>query len=64
MKCKARRYSDEMICHHCSLRWDVSDMDPPHCEREDHEPVPKPIQNAVFAELRNKLKSEENENHQ
>ncbi len=64
MKCKARRYSDQMICHHCGLTWDVLDPEKPACELLDHEPVPKPIQNAVFAELRNKLKSEENENHQ
>lgn len=53
MKCKARQYSDQMICHLCKLTWDMNDMDPPECKRVDCEPVPKPIQNLVFANLRN-----------
>lgn len=30
-RCQARRYSDEMVCHNCRLRWDVSDPEPPLC---------------------------------
>lgn len=26
-----RRYSDEMYCTHCRLRWDVNDPEPPPC---------------------------------
>lgn len=29
--CKARRYSDQMICDRCSLQWDINDIDPPKC---------------------------------
>lgn len=29
MKCKARRYSDQNVCHDCKLVWDVNDPDPP-----------------------------------
>lgn len=32
--CKARRYSDQMICNKCGLVWDVNDQEPPKCERE------------------------------
>ena len=31
MYCKARQYSDEMVCHECNLRWDVNDQYPPDC---------------------------------
>ena len=29
--CKARQYSDEMVCHECGLTWDVNDPEPPKC---------------------------------
>ena len=29
--CKARRYSDQMICGRCGLTWDVNDPEPPKC---------------------------------
>lgn len=28
--CKARQYSDQMLCK-CGLAWDVNDPDPPEC---------------------------------
>lgn len=31
MTCQARRYSDEMHCTKCHLRWDVNDPEPPLC---------------------------------
>lgn len=31
MTCQARRYSDEMHCAKCRLRWDVNDPEPPLC---------------------------------
>lgn len=31
MKCKARQYSDQMVCHDCSLVWDMNDPDRPAC---------------------------------
>lgn len=32
MTCKARRYSDQMICYTCGLQWDINDPEPPACE--------------------------------
>ena len=29
--CKARQYSDQMLCGACGLAWDVNDDDPPEC---------------------------------
>lgn len=29
--CKARQYSDQMMCA-CGLAWDVNDIDPPECQ--------------------------------
>lgn len=29
--CKARQYSDQMICGTCGLAWDVNDPEPPKC---------------------------------
>jgi len=31
MTCKARQYSDQMICGQCGLQWDVNDPEPPEC---------------------------------
>lgn len=31
MACKARQYSDQMLCGQCGLGWDVNDPDPPEC---------------------------------
>lgn len=30
--CKARQYSDQMMCGYCGLQWDVNDPDPPLCQ--------------------------------
>lgn len=30
--CKARQYSDQMVCHCCSKCWDVNDPEPPECD--------------------------------
>ena len=30
--CKAHRQSDEMVCSHCGLRWDMNDPEPPKCQ--------------------------------
>lgn len=32
--CKARQYSDQMLCE-CGLAWDVNDPEPPECPLED-----------------------------
>lgn len=29
--CKARQYSDQMLCDRCGLQWDVNDPDKPEC---------------------------------
>ena len=34
MSCQAVRYSDEMYCAKCNLRWDVNDPEPPKCRDE------------------------------
>lgn len=31
--CKARRYSDQMMCE-CGLAWDMNDPEPPACRAE------------------------------
>ena len=33
MACRAVRYSDEMHCAGCGLRWDVNDPEPPPCPK-------------------------------
>lgn len=33
MKCRARQYSDQMICAACGLTWDTNDPDPPACRQ-------------------------------
>lgn len=35
MSCKAKQYSDQMICDTCALQWDVNDPDPPECRGDD-----------------------------
>lgn len=37
--CKARQYSDQMICGRCALAWDMNDPDPPECLKRPHSPV-------------------------
>lgn len=37
--CRARQYSDTMICDSCGLQWDTNDPDPPEC-RHDNKPEP------------------------
>lgn len=34
MRCKARQYSDQMMCGACGLAWDVNDPDRPKCKTE------------------------------
>lgn len=34
MACKARQYSDQMICGECGLSWDTNDPEPPECRRD------------------------------
>lgn len=31
-ECKARQFSDQMVCEPCGLRWDVNDPEPPACK--------------------------------
>lgn len=31
MNCKARQYSDQLVCRRCGHHWDVNDDDPPKC---------------------------------
>jgi len=32
MTCHARQFSDQMVCHVCTLRWDMNDAYPPSCD--------------------------------
>ena len=41
MSCKAYQASDQMICGHCGLQWDVNDPDPPPCPRNAEEDLYK-----------------------
>jgi hypothetical protein len=34
MTCKARQYSDQMLCDSCGVQWDVNDPEPPTCAAE------------------------------
>jgi predicted amidophosphoribosyltransferase len=36
--CKARQYSDQMVCPRCGLQWDVNDPDPPQCRKDEPKP--------------------------
>ena len=42
--CHARRYSDQMSCGACGLVWDVSDPEPPACNRPEAPPSPLDVQ--------------------
>lgn len=33
-RCKARQYSDQMMCDQCGLAWDMNDPEPPTCGEE------------------------------
>ncbi len=35
MTCKAKQYSDQMLCGRCGLAWDVNDIDPPECRTKE-----------------------------
>lgn len=39
--CKARQYSDQMVCSECELYWDINDEDPPTCGKSQPTPTPK-----------------------
>lgn len=39
MTCKARQYSDQMVCTTCNLAWDINDQDPPMCVGLAPDPV-------------------------
>jgi hypothetical protein len=49
--CKARQYSDQMLCGTCNLAWDVNDPEPPECRIPDTAPeeLEMHVRNAVFA---------------
>ena len=32
MACKAKQYSDQMVCVDCAQAWDMNDPDPPPCK--------------------------------
>ncbi len=34
MTCKAKQYSDQMVCEVCDLTWDMNDPKPPVCGKE------------------------------
>lgn len=29
--CHAKQYSDQIVCHKCSMAWDMNDPEPPQC---------------------------------
>jgi hypothetical protein len=39
-RCQAIRYSDEMHCSRCRLRWDVNDTERPECSPKTESGVP------------------------
>lgn len=40
MSCRAYRVSDQMMCPHCRLVWDINDPEPPPCGKDDKEAKP------------------------
>lgn len=36
-KCKAYQASDQMVCDHCKMSWDVNDPYPPDCNLDEGE---------------------------
>lgn len=34
MTCRARQFSDQMVCHTCGLVWDVNDPERPACNMD------------------------------
>ncbi len=58
-KCKARQYSDQMLCV-CGLAWDVNDPEPPEC-RSPEAKTDRHVRNAgegpeVLRRLRRELR--------
>jgi len=50
MTCKAKQYSDTMICDRCALQWDINDPEPPECLIDEQ------INNAVADKTLGELK--------
>ena len=50
MTCKARQYSDQMMCDKCALQWDVNDPEPPLCKNDRDLDVEEGVK--VFAKLK------------
>lgn len=60
--CKARQYSDQMVCNKCHVAWDVNDPEPPECgqskanRRNNMSLTLNPIKkHIVFVKLANEL---------
>lgn len=53
--CKARQYSDQMLCDACGLAWDVNDPEPPRCLSEKQQRAKRSAK--WIARLREKLKT-------
>lgn len=47
MKCQARQESDQYVCHHCGVCWDISDTDPPICKNDQHPESDEPTSTVV-----------------
>ena len=43
LPCRAQQFSDEMVCFHCGLRWDVNDPMPPECSPQPNGKTPKRV---------------------
>lgn len=56
MPCKAYQASDQMVCTHCVLSWDVNDPDPPRCRVVEQESL-----NGILAEMKARRGGEVNE---
>jgi hypothetical protein len=42
--CKAKQFSDQMVCTECVLVWDMNDPAPPRCKMTEEEQVPSRAQ--------------------
>lgn len=53
--CKARQYSDQMVCAECNLAWDVNDLEPPPCGAAKDEKQKEADRRSFVAKTKQKM---------
>ena len=45
MKCDAKQFSNQLVCMHCDLTWDINDPEPPACLKRTAAEAPADVVN-------------------